>query len=314
VWDSATLAERLPYLDRGCYFPPKSIADEGFWAGPAGQVSAYWMPDCGFVDDPAFAAQNLMAAACRLGAQVHFRAPVTGVLGAERVAGVRLSDGTTLSAPIVVNAAGPHSGAVNALAGVGADFSVTTKPMRQEVHEVRGPAGFNDAGPGPFMADFDLGNYMRGTPSGGLLVGGMEPECDPMQWLTDPDDYNVKATKSVFDAQVYRAARRFPGLAVPDSPRGVAGVYDVSDDWIPIYDKTDRAGYYVAIGTSGNQFKNAPVIGQFLAAIIESCENGGDHDVEPVVVTLPRTGHTIDLSHYSRRRPVNTDRSYNVMG
>jgi len=30
---------------------------------------------------------------------------------------------------------------------------------------------------------------------------------------------------------------------------------DVSDDWIPIYDKSDLKGYYQAIGTSGNQFR-----------------------------------------------------------
>ena len=30
-------------------------------------------------------------------------------------------------------------------------------------------------------------------------------------------------------------------------------MYDVSDDWIPIYDRTDLDGFYVAIGTSGNQ-------------------------------------------------------------
>ena len=28
---------------------------------------------------------------------------------------------------------------------------------------------------------------------------------------------------------------------------------DVSDDWIPIYDQSSLPGYYMAIGTSGNQ-------------------------------------------------------------
>jgi hypothetical protein len=85
-------------------------------------------------------------------------------------------------------------------------------------------------------------------------------------------------------------------------PRGIAGVYDVAYDWIPIDDKTRLGGYYVAIRTSGNQFKNAPVVGLFLAAIIRACENGRDHDTDPVEVTLSRTGHVVDLSHYSRKR------------
>ena len=125
--------------------------------------------------------------------------------------------------------------------------------------------------------------------------------------------YDANPTQAIYKAQIYRAARRLPELAVPDSPRGIAGVYDVSDDWIPIYDKTALPGYYVAIGTSGNQFKNAPVVGRFIAEIIGAVEAGHDHDVEPVTVKLTRTGHVIDLSHYSRIRQINTSSSFGVM-
>jgi len=105
-----------------------------------------------------------------------------------------------------------------------------------------------------------------------------------------------------------------PNLRVPNTPRGIVGVYDVSDDWVPIYDRTALAGYYVAIGTSGNQFKNAPVVGRFLAEIIRACEAGHDHDTHPVQVALPRTGLTADMGHYSRRREVNRESSFSVMG
>ena len=46
----------------------------------------------------------------------------------------------------------------------------------------------------------------------------------------------------------------------------MTGLYDVSRRLVPIYDRTGVDGFYVAIGTSGNQFKNAPVVGRFLAA------------------------------------------------
>ena len=105
-----------------------------------------------------------------------------------------------------------------------------------------------------------------------------------------------------------------PGVRVPNTPRGVVGVYDVTDDWVPIYDRTDLPGYYVAIGTSGNQFKNAPVVGRFMAEIIGACENGRDHDTDPVQVPLPLTGHVAELQHYSRRRTMNTESSFSVMG
>jgi sarcosine oxidase subunit beta len=117
----------------------------------------------------------------------------------------------------------------------------------------------------------------------------------------------------VYEAQVTRLARRLPDLAVAPRPSGIAGVYDVTDDWVPIYDRTSLGGYYVAIGTSGNQFKNAPVIGQLMTALITACEAGRDHDTNPVTWRAPHTQLDVDLSHYSRlRAPHSTSGS--VMG
>jgi sarcosine oxidase subunit beta len=187
--------------------------------------------------------------------------------------------------------------------------------MRVETHTVPAPPEFYLGGrPGPLVADLDLGTYFRGTPSGELLIGGTEPACDPLEWVDDPDRYDPKATRALYEAQVYRAARRLPDLTVPVRPSGIGAVYDVADDWIPIYDKTALAGFYVAIGTSGNQFKNAPLVGAYLTAIIEACESGIDHDETPASFHLPRSGLDLDLSAYSRRRQPSPDSSNTVMG
>ena len=315
-WDAATLRERLPDVDPGRHFPPKRVDSQEFFGEPDGELTGYWTPDSGFVDDPQFAAHNLMTAARRWGARFRFGATVSGIRkSADRVMGIDLADGSHLTAPVVVNVAGPHSARINAMAGVLDDFSIVTRPMRQEVHEVAAPPGYGDlTTPGPVIADLDLGTYSRGTPGGRLLIGGTEPECDPLQWLEDPDDFDPNPSRAVYEAQVYRAARRLPHLTVPNTPSGIAGVYDVSTDWIPVYDRTQLAGYYVAIGTSGNQFKNAPVSGRFMAEIIRACENGHDHDSAPVQVALAQTGHVADMGHYSRLRKVNTDSSFSVMG
>lgn len=159
-----------------------------------------------------------------------------------------------------------------------------------------------------------LGVYLRAEVGGGLLIGGTEPECDPLQWVDHPDDVGTDVTKAVFEAQATRAARRLSTLTVPNRPRGVVGVYDVTDDWTPIYDKTNLPGYYVAIGTSGNQFKNAPLVGGFLRTIVDQTENGVDHDLHPAVFKGPYTGHTIELSTFSRLRPVNDKNSGTVLG
>ena len=70
----------------------------------------------------------------------------------------------------------------------------------------------------------------------------------------------------------------------------------MAQDWTPVYDRTALDGYYVAMGTSGNQFKNAPVVGHLMADQIDAVEAGRDHDRDPVRVRLPRTGQVVDLS------------------
>lgn len=305
-----------PWLDPARHYPPKPVDSDAFWDEPTGEVGGYVTPDSGFVDDPAFAAHNLATAAERHGVEFLFRATVAGIRQRQdRVAGVELADGTLIDAPVVVNVSGPSSGQVNDLAGVSEEFAVHTRPMRVETHVVPAPVGFNgDGRPGPMVADIDLGTYFRGTPSGELLVGGAEPECDPLDWIEDPDDYDPSVSRRLYEAQVYRAARRLPELTVPNTPRGIAAVYDVADDWIPIYDKTAVPGFYVAIGTSGNQFKNAPLVGSYLRAIIDTCESGIDHDETPASFHLPRAAIDLDLSAYSRRRRPSPDSSNTVMG
>ena len=315
-WDAAALASRVPGIDPGRFWPPKRLDDDAFWAEPDGQLGAFYNPDGGFVDDPQLAAENLAAAAARRGVSFRFRTMIVGVRTAGgRVTGLNLADGSVLSAPVVVNVAGPWSSGFNRVAGVGDDFTIAVRPMRQEVHHVPAPPGYNQGDQlGPVIADLDLGTYMRGTPGDGLLVGGTEPECEPLQWLDAPEDAVTHPTMAVYQSQLTRAARRFPGLTIPGTPRGITGVYDVASDWTPIYDRTGLDGFYVAMGTSGNQFKNAPVAGRFMAAIVAAVENGHDHDTDPVRYAGAHTGATINLGTFSRKRPVNTASSGTVMG
>lgn len=318
------LRAEFAWLDPASHCPPKPLTDDAFWADPSGEIGGYLVPDAGFVDDPGYAARNLATAARRAGADFVFRAQVVEVLReAGRVAGVRLADGRQLRAPVVVNVAGPESNKLNEIAGVEADFGVRARPMRVEVHSVPVPAGFDQpppadgsapVTPGPILTDLDLGTYFRGTLSGELNIGGTEPACDPQEWLADGVEFNHNVTRALYETQVYRVARRIPELTVPNQPKGIAAAYDVSDDWLPIYDRTELPGYYVAIGTSGNQFKNAPVVGDYLRALIEACEQGHDHDRDPVRYRLPITGYEVDLSHYSRLRRPNEQSSNTVLG
>ena len=131
-----------------------------------------------------------------------------------------------------------------------------------------------------------------------MLIGSADPDCDPPE-IVNPDEYNDQHTQQ-WTTQVIRAAQRWPELGIENNARGTVGLYDVSDDWIPIYDRTDLPGYYLAIGTSGNQFKNAPVVGELMATIIENKH----HDSAPSSLNLENIKRAVNLSFYSRNRDI----------
>lgn len=316
-WSREELSTRLPALATGSWHPPRWIDDPMFAAEATRSLGgAVFTPEGGYVSDPQLAAQNLADAAVAAGATLRMRAHVVGVdRSGERVAGVRLDDGDLLAADVVVNVAGPHSAVVNRLAGVTGDMRVGLRPLRQQVAHVRVPQSAMSLLDGlPAAADLDGGVYFR--PDGGaVLVGGVEAESDPLRWLDDPDGFELDLDADEWEAHVLRLARRLPGLGVPHERRGVVGVYDVSDDWMPVLDCSSLSGWYMAVGSSGNQFKNAPIIGHCMAELVAAVERGHDHDAEPLVVRGPQRGLDIDLGTFSRRRrPARSDAARGVLG
>jgi sarcosine oxidase, subunit beta len=313
-WDDAAMRRRMPIWDTRSFAPVRTLDDPEFGKSAAGAVGgAAFFPKAGYVADPQLSAHNLQVAAEAKGATFRFNAQVVEILRrGGRVAGVRLADGSEIAAPVVVNVAGPHSYKVNAMAGVLDGMNITTRALRQEVAHVPSPEGFDFERDGFVVSDSDIGCYSRPEVGNHILVGSEDPECDVREWV-DPDEYNRDFTEQ-WTAQVHRQAQRIPTLPIPSRPRGVVDLYDVSDDWIPIYDKSDLPGFYMAIGTSGNQFKNAPVAGAMMAALVDYCEAGADHDAEPLRFTLKHSGRTINVGFYSRRREINKESSFSVLG
>jgi len=85
-----------------------------------------------------------------------------------------------------------------------------------------------------------------------------------------------------------RFGPRGPNLGIPSKKRGVVGLYDASTDlWIPIYNKSSLQGFYMACGTTGNQYKNVLIAGKLMAPIIEGCKSGINHEENPIQFTLP---------------------------
>jgi sarcosine oxidase subunit beta len=312
--DIAQIKARYPFLDTRKYFPVK-LPDDHDFAEPTGDAvgGAIFIPESGYISDPQLSTHNLQRAAEARGGEFKFNAEVVDIRKKDgRVAGVTLKDGTQIDAPIVVNVAGPHSYIINRLADVEEGMNIKTRALRQEVCHVPPPDGMDYQKEGVMISDGDIGCYSRPETGNHILVGSEDPECDEREWV-DPDNYDRNFSKQ-WTAQVLREAQRIKGLRVPNQMQGVVDLYDVSDDWIPIYDKSDLAGFYMAVGTSGNQYKNAPVVGAMVAELIDKVEAGHDHDSNPVQFFMKYTGRTFNMGFYSRLREINPDSSFSVVG
>ena len=314
-WSPADIHKRLPIYNLESFAPPRRMDDPGFGQGNGQhlQGGVFW-PKAGYVTDPALAAQNLAAAAQARGAQFRTGVEVVEILQqAGRVSGVRLASGETLHAPVVINIAGPGSAHINAMAGVLDNMSIETRPLRQEVVHVPAPPGFDFEHQGTIVSDSDIACYCRPEHGNHILIGSEDPPCDTHQWTESDQDYERNFTDQ-WTLQALRYAQRVPSLGIPSRSKGVVDLYDASTDWIPIYDKSSLQGFYMACGTSGNQFKNAPIAGKLMAALIEYCEASNDHDSDPMRLRLPYIQHEIDTGFYSRRRPINKESSFSVLG
>ena len=302
---AADIRARFPALDPARIGPACRVEDDRFWDEPTGELGGFFQPDTGYIDDAMLAAHNLAHAAEQAGATFRWRGQVVDVTRDDaRVTGVLLGDGEELSASVVVNAAGPWSVTLNTMAGVLDDFTSSTRAVEQEVISVPAPDGFGLDDGGTGVHDSDFATYFRPHAGGTVIVGSFEPECDPLIFVDDADDVSSQVTPENWEVQSLRLARRLPGLRVPNSRSGIVSAYDVTDDWVPTYDRTNLDGYYVAIGTSGHQFKAAPFVGVMMAELVNAVEGGHDHDGDPLTVRGEWTGTDVHLAQFSRLRPI----------
>jgi sarcosine oxidase, subunit beta len=313
--DADGIKTYLPNADLRKYFPQKWISDSEFGTPTGDKIDgALWIPESGYISDPTLSTHNVQVAAEAKGSEFLYKAEVADILKKNgRAAGIKLTDNTEYHAPIVVNVAGPHSGVINRMADVEKTMNIKTRPMKQEVAHVPAPEGMEWERDGYMLSDGDIGCYSRPELGNHILIGSEDPECDPLLWVDDPDDYDTGFTDQ-WKCMVMREAMRVEGLPIPNKTQGVVDLYDCSDDWIPIYDKSDLPGFYLAIGSSGNQYKNAPVAGAMMTELIQACENGLDHDKTPFQFYQKYTRRTADVGFFSRNREINKDSSFSVIG
>ena len=308
------ILENYPFYDLTSFAPAKSLDDPKFGEPTGGQLDgAIFFPNGGYISDPQFSTRNIQLAAELTGATFLFNSRVKEIpVNNGRVEGVILSDGTCINAPVVINVAGPHSSLINALAGADVDMKISTRALRQEVAHVPVPKGIDYSAVACVTSDSDAAVYTRPEVGNNILIGSEDPPCDTHIYV-DPDNYNSNFSNQ-WTLQAQRLGLRFPNLGIPSKLKGCVDLYDVTEDWIPIYDRSCVEGYFMACGTSGNQFKNAPVVGKVMAELIEYCESGSNHDEDPMLYQLKNIDQEISLATFSRLREINQNSSFSVLG
>ncbi|MFW0794422.1 FAD-binding oxidoreductase [Gordonia sp. CPCC 205515] len=204
-------------------------------------------------------AQAFSGTARAAGVRLRQGTEVTGlVVDGDRVSGVALSDGSTISAGTVVVATGVWSAPF--LAPYGLDI-----PIRVHREQIVMIDPGVDLGRVPVFSDLVSLQYVRPDVNGEILFGNSDlAELE----IADPDGYLNRATESFIDLTVDKVGTRFPALDNASISSSYAGCYDVTPDWNPVISRTPLDGLIVAAGFSGHGFKISPAVGRLVADLV----------------------------------------------
>lgn len=258
-------------------------------------VSAAWEEDSGYAD-PYLTVNAFAAAAKRAGARIMTNTAVTRISqSGGRVTGVATTAGD-LSAPVVVNCAGPWGARVGRMGGL----EIPLNACRVQVSFFKRPAG--EEAIHPVVVDFINATYFRSETGNLTLVGLVDPE--EANAIVDPDRYNEGVDTGFILDTGERLISRYPAMERSDSAGGYAALYDITPDWHPIIDESaPGSGFYLCCGSSGHGFKLGPAVGRLMAERIM-------HDPAPLFAA----DHLFDLSRFAEGKPVRGRYEYSIAG
>ena len=225
------------------------------------------------IADPNGVTAGFARAAREAGAQIVRGCEVTGIdIAHGRAAGVHTTNGT-VSAKIVVNAAGAWAGQVGRLAGL--DVPVT--PLRRHIFIAQpAPGATWDGAPHRgkvpatriLVIDFATSFYFH-REGGGLLFGMGDP--------AEPPGFDTTVRWDFLPEAVEAGLTRLPALADAVVSHAWAGLYEMTPDATPIIGPAAGCeGVYVIAGFSGHGFQHSPAAGRVLADLITGRDPGLD--------------------------------------
>jgi sarcosine oxidase subunit beta len=243
---------------------PDAFADVLPYADMSDVAAVSYEPYAGYADGR-LTAETFASRAADLGASIRQatsaeRIRLAGEGGESRVVGVETPDGL-IATPLVVVAA--STGGPALMAPLGFDFPVSFQ--REWIGFFRRPWALREDHP----AGVDLLLHGHFRPDGGrtTLFGGEAPPEATV--VSDPTEFERRASESELALARTALARRFPGMAIAVALGGYGCVDDVTPDWMPLLGPVDGCqGLIAAYGMSSHFFKHAPAVGRGLAEYI----------------------------------------------
>jgi glycine/D-amino acid oxidase-like deaminating enzyme len=224
-----------------------------------GAEFALWCPEDIYIDEPAELIRAYVAAGRLHGAEVLEREPVTAItLSRGRVAGVETAQ-RSITAPVVVDAAGAWTRQVAALAG----GTVAVAPVRHQL-AITEPAAQVDPAD-PIVRVVDAAVYLRPA-RGGLMIGGFEADPMPFDVASPPPSADqMPLDLDVLSGLAGLVRREVPASALPVAEhRG--GMFTMSPDGRFVLGPVpDVPGLWVASGCNGSGFSSSMALGEALA-------------------------------------------------
>jgi len=231
-------------------------------------IACAYCPTDGYLDPPDLAALYIRLAR-EAGVLFHAHEPVTGIATAGgRVRGVETANGA-YHAPVVVNAAGPWSYLVGALA----ETPLPTAPLgHYYITTAPDPATPVPQETGT-MRDRELRIYAR-PKDGGWRVGIYEAEPEAFDMERLPADFSMSNMTASYEHPSIRrliaaCRHRFPFMR-PDMPLEIrGGIMSFTPDGGPLVGAfAGITGLYHCAGFCGHGIMQSPVIGVMLAELI----------------------------------------------
>lgn len=203
--------------------------------------------------DPNSVVMGYVNAAHKMGVKAVNNAEVTGIrVGGGKVEAVETSRGV-IQTRTILNAAGPWSGQVGALAGV----QIPIVPLRRQMFTTSPlkevPQDF------PFVIDFAQSLYFH-REGEGLLIG--------MSNQNEKPGFDQSVDEEFELVNLEAAIERMPLVEKASRASHWAGLYEVTPDAHPIYGETNVEGFLVCTGFSGHGFMHGPVSGKLMSELI----------------------------------------------